>query len=209
MNDYENEELMALAAELPKEIQPDRDLLPEISARSWRQQELRIEPAGRGSLVHALYPYRTQLAAAVVVLVALTAALTSLLVRSPATSETEVGSPVAVQVAEDASAADEASALAGEAPTSASLARYEAVEASYAAVIEQLMFALEAHRAELAPEIVELIETNLAIIDHALAESLAALEGSPADPALRRAVAAAYEQKVGLLRQASTLTTGL
>jgi len=190
MNTEEHDELMALAAELPKEIHPDRDLLPEISALAWRQPELRIVPGAsdRPGFVRALFPYRTQLAAAAVVLVALTAAMTAVLLRGPAAPDLAESPAVAV---------------------SASLARYEAAEASYAVVIDQLTRALDAHRSELTPEIVELIESNLAVIDQALAESLAALEGSPADPTLRRAVSAAYEQKVGLLRQASALTTGL
>jgi len=203
MNSEEHDEIMALAAELPKEIQPDRDLLPEISALAWRQPELRVVPGApdRPGFVRALYPYRTQLAAAAVVLVALTAALTGVLLRGPAASDVAEAPVVAVQPA-GAPAAEEVAA-------SGSLARYEAVEASYAVVIDQLTRALDSHRAELAPEIVQLIESNLAVIDQALAESIAALEGSPGNPALRRAVSAAYEQKVGLLRQASALTTGL
>jgi hypothetical protein len=80
---------------------------------------------------------------------------------------------------------------------------WAAVQADYEAATRELSGILAAERERLRPETVALVERNLAIIDAALAEARAALERDPANPELRRLFAAAYRQKVELLRWAA------
>jgi anti-sigma-K factor RskA len=77
------------------------------------------------------------------------------------------------------------------------------VQADYDAAARELSGILAAERERLRPETVVLVERNLAIIDAALADARTALERDPANPELRRLLAAAYRQKVELLRWAA------
>jgi len=80
---------------------------------------------------------------------------------------------------------------------------WAAVQADYEAAARELSGILAAERERLRPETVALVERNLAIVDTALADARAALERDPANPELRRLFAAAYRQKVELLRWAA------
>lgn len=60
---------------------------------------------------------------------------------------------------------------------------------------------LDEHRGRLAPETVRVVESNLAVIENAVDEIEAALEGDPASPALRRMLTAALQQEAYLLQQ--------
>jgi hypothetical protein len=90
--------------------------------------------------------------------------------------------------------------------SSASFARYEAVENQYASAISDLLAALEADRDRLAPETVRLIEENLVIIDEAIRQSLTALQATPQSEPLQQAVMTSYERKLDFLRQAAAIT---
>ena len=69
----------------------------------------------------------------------------------------------------------------------------------------ELMRALDAERAHLAPATVATLERNLAVIDAAIAESRAALAGDPGNRDLAALLWASYRQKVALLQQATRL----
>ena len=77
------------------------------------------------------------------------------------------------------------------------------VEADYERAAAELSGALAVQRPRLAPETAALVERNLRIIDAAIADSRAALAGDPGNAELRRLFAAAYRQKVELLRWAA------
>lgn len=79
-------------------------------------------------------------------------------------------------------------------------------EAEYSAASEDLVAALAAARSRLAPETIATIERNLSVIDNALAESRRALARDPGNVALEHLVVAAWQQKVDLLRRATTLS---
>jgi len=85
--------------------------------------------------------------------------------------------------------------------------RWVAVEADYERAARDLSAALAAQRPRLAPETAALVDRNLRIIDAAIAESRAALAGDPANAELRRLFAAAYRQKVELLRWAARVAS--
>ena len=84
---------------------------------------------------------------------------------------------------------------------------WAAVQADYEQAAIELSRTLAAGRGRLKPETVAVIERNLRIIDAAIAESRAALARDPANAELRRLFAAAYRQKVELLRWAARVAT--
>lgn len=90
-------------------------------------------------------------------------------------------------------------------PVAVESSHLTALESQYSAASAELSDALERARARLAPETVATIERSLRIIDHALAESRQALARDPGNAALGQLVAAAWRQKVDLLRRATAL----
>jgi hypothetical protein len=188
-------------AGLPRELDPERDLLPEIAARAWRKSEgeatvprpsdLSIRDWWRASL-----GIRVQLAAAAVVLVVITSVLTALILGDRGAPGTTV--------------AGRMGSAPGSAPVAATATMspvgHADLEAAYAHAIGELLAALERSSQELPPETRALIEENLLVIDGALREALAALEAAPDDAGLRQTVILTYEQKLEFLRTAAALT---
>ncbi|HEX4601095.1 MAG TPA: zf-HC2 domain-containing protein [Gemmatimonadales bacterium] len=82
-----------------------------------------------------------------------------------------------------------------------------AIEADYEHAAADLASTLTAERARLRPETVTLVERNLRLIDAAIRESRAALTRDPGNAELGQLVAAAYSQKVELLRWATRVAT--
>jgi anti-sigma-K factor RskA len=91
------------------------------------------------------------------------------------------------------------------APPVAMPAALAAVEQSYADVVDELTLTLEAQRGQLSPATIATLERTLRVIDGAIAEARAALAADPANDTLREVLSANYEQKVQLLRRASEL----
>jgi anti-sigma factor RsiW len=81
----------------------------------------------------------------------------------------------------------------------------QAVERSYADVVDELTATLRAQRGALAPTTVATLERTLGVIDEAIAEARAALAADPGNDVLLDVLSANYEQKVQLLRRASEL----
>jgi hypothetical protein len=175
--------LLAGMRDLPREIPPSRDLFPEI-VRTVGEAEA-VPLYGRDWRRRALQDLRRPLAAAAVLLVALTAALTAwLLERRP-------GDPVA-----------------GVSPPSAVMpgADLTQVATDYEDAIRELSITLRERRSELDPVTIRLVEENLLVIDQAIRESRAALAADPANQVLEQLVVAGYEQKLELLRRAARST---
>jgi hypothetical protein len=84
-------------------------------------------------------------------------------------------------------------------------AAVRAVERSYADVLDELAATIGAQRGTLAPETVATLERSLRVIDEAIAEARAALASDPGNRALLDVLSANYEQKVQLLRRVSEL----
>jgi anti-sigma factor RsiW len=84
---------------------------------------------------------------------------------------------------------------------------WAAVQADYEQSAAALAATLAAERGHLRPATVALVERNLRIIDAAIRESRAALERDPGNTELRTLFAAAYRQKVELLRWATRVAT--
>ncbi|MGH7718784.1 MAG: hypothetical protein ACREON_08075 [Gemmatimonadaceae bacterium] len=184
-----DEELAALVESAPRRVEPPEDLWPGIRAQ--------IESRRAGSRDSSGVPERQRrgrwmtagwLAAAAVLLVIASSAVTALLLRSGP------GEPAARVATEAAGVRPET----GVAPRFASTREYERME-------RELTALLEAQRDLLRPETVEKIERNLALIDQAIAEIRTALADDPNNRALHDLLASSYEQKAALLRQASQI----
>lgn len=80
------------------------------------------------------------------------------------------------------------------------------LEAQYASAASELSAELGRAHTRLAPATLAIIERNLAVIDSALAESRRALAGDPGNTALTRLVIAVWQQKMDFLRRATALS---
>ncbi len=149
---------------LPRSIQPERDLRGGI----WAQADSKT-----------LWSFRYPLAAAAVLLIAISSAVTVLLTR-------DSNEPV-VRVTENA-------------PTPVDLVR---LEDQYSSELESLQHTLRDQRADLSPETVRILEENLEIIDKAIAEARAALVNDPQSDMLGELLRSAYQRKLDLLKQAA------
>jgi len=165
--------LVGAARALPSQIEPPPAL--------WSGVHSRILPA------HSRTRQRWLLAAAALFLVALSSAVTTLLVRRPSVSIVRRESrPVATTVA-------------------AVSAPVRAVDADYAGAIRELNESLAEHRGQLDPTTIAKVEASLHVIDLAIAEARQALAADPSNLTLHDLLAATYERKVELLRRASAL----
>lgn len=151
---------------LPRQLQPPSDLWPAV-----RQRVVRRRTPGWGAL-----------AAAAVLLIAVSSLVTALLVNR---------------------------GDAGNSPLSSSPGAIQVIEAGYLEQTRDLEAALEEGRDNLAPETIAIVERNLEIISDAIAESRAALEKDPANQDLRILLRTSHEQRVALLEQAVRLTREL
>jgi hypothetical protein len=168
------------AAALPPAIDPPPDAWSTLRGR------LRTQPASaslRGGWARA-WGLR---AAAALLLVAGSSALTVLAVRGWAPTRVAAVRPGPASV------------------TPAVPAAVQAVERSYAEALDELAVTLRAQRGALAPETIATLERTLRVIDEAIAEARAALAADPGNDTLLDVLTANYEQKVQLLRRASEL----
>lgn len=164
--------LIGAARALPSAIEPPSAL--------WRDVRARIVPA------RSRNRQRWVLAAAALFLVALSSAVTALLVRRPPVIVRQRVTPTATI----------ASALP---------APVRAVDADYAGAIRELNESLDEHRRQLDPTTVAKVEASLHVIDLAIDEARQALAADPSNLTLHDLLAASYERKVELLRRASAL----
>jgi anti-sigma factor RsiW len=132
------------------------------------------------------------LAAAAVLLVTLSSGGTALLLRRPPAGTAGGGrAPASVMPAQ-----------------SAQLTAVHAMERSYEDAIAEVQRVLSEGQSALAPETLRVLETNLAIIDRALAEARTALRADPGNDALAALLRAGYERKLDVLRGLSSHARG-
>lgn len=195
-------EILRRAAELPRGIEPARDLWPGIESRvraggadaAGGERDAAGGPPATGPMpdLRRAAPW---LAAAAAVLVALTAGATLWIAGGPG----GVPDPGATGVA-SGPATDTARG------TSAVLTEAARVEAGYRPMVDRLGAVLERRGDRLPPETREVVERNLRVIDAAIAEAESALARHPASPELLRALDRSYRQKIDLLRRSARLT---
>lgn len=188
-------ELLEAVAELPREIQPGRDLWPGVEARVRAESTGRTEGRPwRGETARSVAWWTSPrwLAAAAVALMALTAATTLWLAGG-------LGERNADRVA-----------VTGGARSGAAVpVALSQLQESYRPTVERLTGLLEASNENLPPETREVLERNLRIIDAAIAESEQALLEHPGSAAQIRALDRSYRRKVDLLERSIRLTAQL
>jgi len=167
------------AAALPHRVEPPRDLWPGIeSALKGARNVTRLRPRTVSRMWRVALP-----AAAAVLLVALTAFVTTRLVGP------------------NPSRPDDITQSAG----LTSLQTFRAAEADYRQTADELLAALDQRREELSPETIAVVEENLHIINQAIHDAWAALENDPSQVGNGYLVASLYQKKVALLQQAIRL----
>lgn len=176
--------VLAHAASLPRSVTPPRDLWPGIARRV--EAERLWSWAGWSPM---------GLAAAATVVVGLVAVLWS-------------GSvPSRVRTVEIPTPSPEARLVAGVALVSDPV--LAAAERDYEAATNALLEALQERRARLQPEAFAAVETNLEVIDRALAEVRQALAKDPSNPELGRMLVSTHQKKVDVLSRVVKLSTAL
>ena len=178
-------ELLALAASLPRSIDPPADL--------WRSSHSRIGSAPASEAIRARAPRsrgasllgdRRWLAAAAVLLIVVSSTITALLIGSPGRDLARGPDSIAP-------------------PTDVRAPAVRTVSDDYERLDQELTTQLAAQRDRLQPETIAKVERNLAIIDAAIAEIRDALEDDPGNDALLLLLKASYGQKSALVRQVS------
>lgn len=189
----ELEAISADAARLPA-LSPSRDLWAGIESRLGPQASSESpETGGRAADRTARWFQRPalRLAVAASLLVTVTSVVTWQLASRP-----------------DGSAVADAAPAAIEQPD-LYLASLDASTSAMDRDIALLQDLLDERRAELDASTVEVLTRSLQTIDAAIAEARAALAEDPASAFLAKQYAAAYARKLTLLRDATTLPTGL
>jgi hypothetical protein len=205
---------------LPAAIAPARDLWPEIVARMSATPEgsahsadaaragmafprsdaavdmASVTPSGPADVVDirpgrfTVAPGRWWLAAAAVALVLVSSGTTAYLFRGDVVRQI---APLAV------SGESAATAQIG-------LAAFEPAEEEYRYTVDMLEAELAARRSDLLPETIDAVESNLAIIDRAIAEARQALAADPTSADLPLLLSGIYRRKVELLQTAVSLS---
>jgi anti-sigma factor RsiW len=176
--------LLARVGALPRAVEPPRDPWPTIADRITAGTVIEADFASRGRRWYLL----GAAAVAAAVLITVVSLTTVLLVRHDRESNIAAtpGRPGATGV------------------TTASLELSQAQE-TYAAARVQLLAALQARKATLSPQTLEVVEKNLRVIDRAVAEMQAALARDPANREIPALLVATYQQEVDLLQRVTSL----
>lgn len=195
--------LLAEAAALPAEREPSRDLWPGIAQRIRAGQVVSF-----GSRERSLRrPWL--LAAAAAALVALTAAVTTLVVRERPRGPQMAAAP-------SPSGPSGAPLGAGTGPDPDGRVRpvdldpdagFEGAEAEYVRAARSLEESIRSRESALTPETVAVVEKNLRVIDEALEQVRVALRKDPGSRELMRLLVATHQRKVAVLRRVAKLTT--
>ena len=173
--------LLRAAAGLPREVAPPAEV--------W--EALRAETSARpGRAAWTVWATRRELAAAAVLLVALSSGITAALLR-------DRGGPAASGgVAVDAAVVRPPAAWV----------EFRRAEAEYVRTADDLEAVLAANRDALAPETVEVVEESLGVIDAAILDAREALARDPANAELSNALAATYRDKIDVLERTLRLS---
>jgi anti-sigma factor RsiW len=182
-------------AELRATLSVTRDLPPSLTPPDdlWNDVRSTIEAGKVAHLPLGMAPPRARgiwmtpgkLAAAAVVLVAATASLTGVVMKSSAPS-----APVVAQV-----------------PSFTTAASWQASERVFLVSVLELREQLEALHDHLSPGTLVKVEKALATIDLAIAEGREALLRDPSNAALSELMASNYRQKIELLRRVTQLAS--
>lgn len=177
-------QLVASIQALPRTVAPPASVREAIMARiDEAPAQFDVHPGDAGIqrwYDRSLLSLRIPLAAAAIVLVALTIALTSMLTGgdAPAPAQVALVDP-----------------------------EFAAVEAQYRQATQELETLLREVRAALPPGTSNLLDRDLSVLNAALLEAREALALDPGNPMLTSILLASYEKKLDLLRRAADAQT--
>lgn len=178
-------------ADLPRQIEPGRDLWPAIEAALTARPDRTEQTLRDAGQQPRSRRWAWQLAAAVA-LVALSSLLTAgLLTRYPLRAM----APQSAAVMDDALS------------TNVAFGPSHVLDAEYAAAREELAVLLERRIDAMPPAALSKLEANLAELRRATREINRALELQPGDPLLEELLMNTYQAELGVLANASQLTS--
>jgi hypothetical protein len=172
------------ASALPPELSPPDDLWTDVRATLEAGKVAHLPLGSARPASPGFWVTRGSLAAAAVILVAATAGLTSVAIRSSAPTVVTDGSSATTV-----------------------LASWQASERAFQASVVELRGQLEVLHDHLSPETLVKVERALATIDLAIAEGREALLRDPSNAALSELMASNYRQKIELLRRMTQLAS--
>jgi hypothetical protein len=175
---------VAVTHDLPDSLTPPADLWNDVRATIEAGKVAHLPLGSVAARARGFWVTPGRLAAAAVMLVAVTASLTGIVMSSEPATQT----------------------IAQEAPLTVSVS-WQASERVFQANVLELRQQLEALHDHLAPETLVKVERALATIDLAIAEGREALLRDPANAALSELVASNYRQKIELLRRMTQLAS--
>ena len=193
--------VVASANNLPKSVLPPDDIWVDLRRSLDERKEVVLPTTGQatGQNTRSTNGYRVSrrmvavLAAAAVILIALSSAITALVLRRDTLdlATREPGQP-SVRTA---------------VPGSGSVlpAGFRQTENEFNRTIEELEQAVDTQRGHLSPETIRTVDRSLAIVDSAIAEARAALLADPNNRMLVDLLSASYQRKLDLLRRTSEL----
>jgi hypothetical protein len=193
--------LVASASVLPKSVVPPDDLWNDLRKSLEDRKEVVLPmsgsvASGKTGSMHGQRPSGrmvTLLAAAAVVLIALSSGITALVLRNGTRH-------VAVQPAERIPVRAASMGPATLLPTG-----FQQTENEFNRTIEELKQAVDTQRGQLSPETIRTVDRSLAVVDSAIAEARAALLADPNNQMLVDLLSASYQRKLDLLRRTSEL----
>lgn len=169
-------------AGLPDEIQPERDLWPDVEAR--------LEP--RSNLVRGRFreAERRWIAIAATVLAAVGSLLIAYTLGRQHSETTTVVARDATPLAVPAALSD---------------TDFADAEAEFRSARDELLATLESRRDSLSPETRRVVDANLKVIDEAIERISSALVEDPLNPRLANQLASAYRRQIDLLQRANRI----
>lgn len=178
---------IAGARSLPLTVTPPDGLWTDVRATIEAGKVAHLPSGSQVARQGGFWVTRRELAAAAVILVAATAGLTSVFMRSQPDS--------VVAVVESGP------------PQATVVASWQASERAFQASVLELREQLAMLHDHLKPETIVTVERSLATIDLAIAEGREALLRDPANAALSELLASNYRQKIELLRRVTQLAS--
>lgn len=172
------------ASALPRDVQPPDDLWTDVRATIEAGKVAHLPLGSAQPASSGFWVTRRTLAAAAVVLIAATASLTGVAMRSQ----------VPGVVADGATA-------------TTVLASWQSSERAFLTSVVELRAQLEMLHDHLSPETLVKVERAMATIDLAIAEGREALVRDPSNAALSELMASNYRQKIELLRRVTQLAS--
>ena len=190
--------LVAVTGALPRSVLPDDDLWADLKASIDDRKGVVLPTTSADVPTHAKgsrWQRPAWIAAAAVVLVALSSATTVIVLRSSPENRVAQNQP-------DSGITRPELGAPPMLPAS-----FRAAEGQYMQTIQELRDAVDAQRAHLNPETVRTVDRSLAVVDSAIAEAREALLADPNNRTLVDLLSASYERKLDLLRRTSELSS--